>query len=140
MKTDDFDETPSDEAEEAPELRTEEYVDFESLKEKVKRFVRERDWEKYHNPKDIAIDIAVEASELLELFQWMKDSESEKIKENEEVMQKIKDEVADVISACLHMANALDLNIAEIVVSKLKQTEKKYPKDKYKGIWKKPSE
>lgn len=118
----------------------EEYMDFEKLKAKVKHFVRERDWEKYHTPKDIAIDIAVEAGELLELFQWMKDSESEKVRENEDIMQKIRDEVADVISACLHMANALDLDIAKIVLSKLKEAESKYPKEKYRGFWEKPGE
>ena len=136
MKTDDFDEAPNEEAEEAPELRTDEYVDFESLKEKVKRFVRDRDWEKYHNPKDIAIDIAVEAGELLELFQWMKDSDSSKVKDNDVLMERIEGELADVLNYCMSLANALDIDLARIILSKLKQAEKKYPRDKVKGAWK----
>lgn len=116
----------------------EEYMDFEKLKTKVRKFVRERDWEKYHTPKDLAVAIAVEAGELLELFQWMKDSESENVKENKHLMERIEGELADVISHCLNMANALDLDIADIVLSKLKKSEKKYPKEKYKGIWSKP--
>lgn len=117
----------------------EEYMDFEKLKSKVKHFVRERDWEKYHTPKDLAVSIAIEAGELLELFQWMKDEESKKIKENEDLMRKVRSELADVINHCLNMANALEIDISDIVLAKLKEAEKKYPKEKYKGIWNKPS-
>ena len=116
----------------------EEYMDFDKLKSKVRKFVRERDWEKYHTPKDLAIAISIEANELLEIFQWMKDNESGNVKENKQLMQRIESELADVISHCLNMANALDLDISEIVLSKLKKSEKKYPKEKYKGIWSKP--
>ena len=122
------------------EFESEEYMDFEKLKSKVKHFVRERDWEKYHTPKDIAIDIAVEAGELLEIFQWMKENETDKIKENEQLMARIKSEVADVISACLDMANILDLDIADIVLAKLKENERKYPVDKFKGSRRKYNE
>ena len=117
----------------------EEYMDFEKLKNKVKHFARERDWEKYHTPKDLAIAIAVEAGELLEIFQWMKDSETDKIKGNEQLMASIKSELADVINFCLNMANVLEIDIADIVLSKLKEAERKYPKDKYKGVWSKPT-
>lgn len=116
----------------------EEYMDFEKLKSKVRHFVRERDWEKYHTPKDLAIAIAVEAGELLDLFQWMKDSEMDKIKGNKNLMERIESELADVINHCLSMANALDIDIGKIVLAKLKETERKYPKEKYKGIWNKP--
>lgn len=122
------------------EFESEEYMDFEKLKSKVKHFVRERDWEKYRTPKDIAIDIAVEAGELLEIFQWMKDSEMDKIKENEQLMARIKSEVADVISACLNMANALDLDVADMVLAKLKKDEKRYPINEFRGSRRNPSE
>jgi dCTP diphosphatase len=122
------------------EFEPDEYMDFEKLKSRVKHFVRERDWEKYHTPKDLAIAIAVEAGELLELFQWMKESEMEKIRENENLMERIKSELADVINHCLSMANVLDINIADTVLSKLKEAERKYPKEKYKGVWVKPNE
>ena len=125
------------EAEETPELRTEEYVDFESLKKKIRHFVRERDWDKYHNPKDIAIAIAVEAGELLELFQWMKESEVADVKDNGQLMEKIESELADVLNLCINMADRLDLDIGGIVLNKLKEAEKKYPKEKYKGKWEK---
>ena len=115
-------------------------MDFESLKEKVGHFVRERDWEKYHNPKDLAIAISVEAGELLELFQWMKESEVAKAKENGELMEKIEGELADILNYCLSMANALDIDMARIILAKLREAEKKYPKERFRGEWKKPSD
>ena len=121
----------------AAELREkDEYVDFESLKERVRHFVRERDWEKYHNPKDLAVAISVEAGELLELFQWMKESDASAIKENSQAMQKIEGELADILNYCMSLANVLDINLSRIVLSKLKEAEKKYPKEKFKGEWK----
>jgi NTP pyrophosphatase (non-canonical NTP hydrolase) len=126
------------ETEENGEFKSEEYVDFDSLKEKVRHFVRERDWEKYHNPKDLAVAISVEAGELLELFQWMKESEVAKISENGQMMEKIEGELADILNYCLSLANALDIDLGRIVLSKLREAERKYPKDKYKGVWKRP--
>jgi len=116
----------------------EEYVDFEKLKEKVGRFVRERDWEKYHNPKDLAVAISVEAGELLELFQWMKESDVAKIRENSRLIESIEGELADILNFCISMANALDIDLGKIVASKLREAERKYPKEKYKGTWNKP--
>jgi NTP pyrophosphatase (non-canonical NTP hydrolase) len=124
-------------SEEQEQQERDEYVDFDSLREKVRHFVRERDWEKYHNPKDIAISIAVEAGELLEIFQWMQPDEVAKIKENGQSMERIKEELADVINHCISLADNLDLDIPTLVIEKLKKVEKKYPKDKYKGVWKK---
>lgn len=125
--------------EEEPETSgTDEYVNIDRLKAKVKHFVRERDWEKFHTPKDLAIAIAVEAGELLEIFQWMKDSETSKVRENKILMERIESDLADVINYCLSMANALDLDLAKIVFAKLKENERKYPKEKYKGEWSKP--
>jgi NTP pyrophosphatase (non-canonical NTP hydrolase) len=125
------------EAEETPELKKDEYVDFESLKKRIRHFVRERDWEKYHNPKDIAVAIAVEAGELLELFQWMKESEVAEVKSNGQLMERIEGELADVLNLCINMADRLDLDIGRIVLNKLKEAERKYPKEKYRGAWKK---
>lgn len=127
-------------SEEQAEREREEYVDFDSLKDKVKKFVRERDWEKYHNPKDIAISIAVEAGELLEIFQWMQPDELAKVKDNEQVVEKIRGELADVINHCISLANNLDLDIPTLAVDKLKRAEKKYPKEKFMGVWQKPEQ
>ncbi len=122
------------------EPETDEYVNIETLKERVRRFVRKRDWEKYHNPKDLAIAIAVEAGELLELFQWMRESESEKVRENESLMERIKSELADILNYCLSMANALDLDLTKTILEKIGENERKYPENKFKGVWRKYNE
>ncbi|EKN69276.1 MazG nucleotide pyrophosphohydrolase [Neobacillus bataviensis LMG 21833] len=95
---------------------------------KIIEFRNERDWKQYHNPKDLAISISLEASELLENFQWRGSEEavSEKI-------GNIKDELADVLIYSLLLANELDLDIQQIVESKIEKNKVKYPVEKAYG-------
>jgi len=89
-----------------------EYVDFEKLKEKLRHFTRRRDWEKFETPKDLAIAISVEAGELLEMFQWLKESDMKSIKENEQVRERIKSELEEVVRNCFSMAKALGIELS----------------------------
>lgn len=92
-------------------------------------YVNERDWKKYHKPKDIAISVAIESSELLELFQWKPDPlESGKL--DRELKARIGEELADIViySAC--MANALDIDLSEVLLHKIKKNSRKYPAGK----------
>ena len=99
---------------------------------KLIEFRDERDWLQFHNPKDIALAISVEAGELLELFLW---------KQPEEVDQeKIKEELADVFAFAFLLANKYELDIKQIVLNKIKQNGEKYPIDKSKGTAKKYNE
>jgi NTP pyrophosphatase (non-canonical NTP hydrolase) len=98
-----------------------EKVSISELKSILARFNAERNWEKYHNLKDLAIAIAVEAGELLELFMW---SNNQEIKLNE----KIKEEFADVFIYLIDFAIAAKLDISEAIGEKLKKNEIKYPK------------
>lgn len=94
----------------------------------ILKFRDERDWGKFHNPKDLAISISLEAAELLEVFQWSgKDTVCEK------KIEKIKEELADVIIYCVHMADACNLDIAEIVQEKMRINGQKYPMEKVYG-------
>jgi len=98
-------------------------TDFQQL---VDSYVSERDWKKYHKPKDIAISMAIESSELLELFQWKPDPlESGKL--DKKLKGRIGEELADVIiySAC--MANALDIDLSEALLDKIQKNKRKYP-------------
>lgn len=96
------------------------------------RFRDERDWQQFHNSKDLAVAISIEASELLELFLW---------KGNEEVdRDKLKAELADVLSFCLLLAEKHGLNVAEIIQEKIEQNNNKYPVSKAKGSAKKYNE
>ncbi|MCS0791560.1 nucleotide pyrophosphohydrolase [Cytobacillus firmus] len=105
---------------------------MEALIKKIVNFRNERNWGQFHNPKDLAISLNLEASELLENFQW-KDSE-EAVKQN---LSNIKEELADTIIYSLLLANELNLDVEEIILDKLAKNEKKYPVEKAYGSNKK---
>lgn len=97
---------------------------MEELKEKIIKFQKERDWEQFHSPENLAKSISIEAGELLEHFQW----------DNKFNKEEVADELADVLNYCILMAYELDLNIDEIILNKMEKTAKKYPIEKCKGI------
>ena len=94
----------------------------------ILKFRDDRDWKQFHNPKDLAISISLEAAELLELFQWSGENTGIEGKEN-----KIREELADVINYCVLMADACGMDIDEIVQEKIKVNNQKYPVEKAKG-------
>lgn len=94
----------------------------------ILKFRDDRDWKQFHNPKDLAISISLEAAELLEVFQW---SGSDTSSDNKQ--EKIKEELADVINYCVFMADACGLDIDEIVQEKIRVNNEKYPVSKAKG-------
>lgn len=106
---------------------------IEDLKNTVRRFALERDWEQYHNPKDLAEAICIEAAELLQLFQWIKSEESRKVKTDSSTVKRVREELADVVIYCLSIANTLEVNLTKAVLEKLELNKKKYPADLYKG-------
>ena len=95
---------------------------------KILKFRDDRDWKQFHNPKDLAISISLEAAELLEVFQWSGTDVS-----NEGKQDKIKEELADVVNYCVLMADACELDLDEIVQEKIKINVRKYPVEKAKG-------
>ena len=94
------------------------------------KFQKERDWKQFHTPDNLAKSISIEAAELLEHFQWGEEYD----------INEVAEELADVLIYCLYMANALDLNIKEIIVNKMEKNAVKYPVDKSKGNSKKYTE
>lgn len=96
--------------------------------DQILKFRDDRDWKQFHNPKDLAISISLEAAELLEVFQWSAEDVtcSDKI-------DKIKEELADVANYCALMADACGLDLDEIIREKIKRNEEKYPIEKSKG-------
>lgn len=94
----------------------------------VLKFRDDRDWKQFHNPKDLAISISLEAAELLEVFQWS----AEDVK-CENKIERIKEELADVVNYCILMADACGLDLDEIVGEKIKKNNEKYPVDKAYG-------
>lgn len=106
--------------------------DINQILGELRRFNEERDWDQFHNGKDLAIAISLEASELLECFLWKSPEEAK--------LEKIREELADVLSYAFQMADKYDLDIKEIMLDKLKQNAKKYPADKARGSAKKYNE
>jgi dCTP diphosphatase len=105
-----------------------------SLKALVRNFVNERRWEKYHNPKDVAESICIEAAELLEIFQWVSGKESLSWRNVTHKTDQIREELADVLIYCLSMANAMDIDLSEAVLKKVENNNIKYPVKEYRGI------
>ncbi|ODM52185.1 nucleotide pyrophosphohydrolase [Elizabethkingia meningoseptica] len=99
--------------------------DIKFLTEKIKQFNKERDWDQFHTPKDLAIALNIETSELLDLFLW---------KRNENVnVEKVKEEMADIFMYAFNIADKFGLDINEIIENKLKINAQKYPVEKAKG-------
>lgn len=88
----------------------------------IKKFRDDRDWSQFHNPKDLALSISLEASELLEIFQW-----SGSDLECRDKLDKIKEELADVLCYCVLMADRCGLDMDEIIKEKMKKNGEKYP-------------
>lgn len=92
--------------------------------ERIKKFRDDRDWQQFHTPSNLAKAISIESGELLEEFLWDNDNFN---------LKNVKEELADVMIYCIHMANALDVNIEDIINMKMDKNELKYPVEKAKG-------
>ena len=96
------------------------------------KFRNDRDWEQFHNSKDLALAISIESAELLELFLWKKAEDADK--------EKIKEELADVFSFAFLLAHKYNLDVKSIILEKIEKNAKKYPVDKSRGTAKKYDE
>lgn len=101
---------------------------YKKVVERIRRFCDERDWSQFHDPKNLAISLQLEASEVLELFQWTKDNQLKEGKESE-----ISDELADVFYWLIMLANYYDINLTDALEKKMAENEAKYPVEKAKG-------
>lgn len=104
----------------------------EEIIDELIKFRNERDWEQFHNAKDLALAINIEAGELLELFLWKKFEDANR--------EKVKEELADIFSFAFLLAEKYEFDVKDIVLEKIKTNKKKYPVDKAKGTSKKYDE
>ena len=111
---------------------------IKELQQLITTFRDERDWKQFHNPKDLAIALVLEASEILEHFLWKKDTEIDQRVDSH--YNDIQDEVADVAIYLIELCDILDIDLSEAVQSKMDKNTKKYPVEKSKGNAKKYSE
>ena len=98
---------------------------LEQVMQRIDKFNKDRDWDKFHSPSNLSKSISIEANELLECFQW---------NDNEYDVEQVKEELADVMNYCIVLADKLGVDMKEIILNKLAKTELKYPVEKAKGV------
>ncbi|HEX3726217.1 MAG TPA: nucleotide pyrophosphohydrolase [Pirellulales bacterium] len=105
------------------------------LRQWLDRFVEERDWHQFHTPKNLAMALAIEAAELMEHFQWLDPQESRAVAHDPPRKSAVGEELADVLSYVLALANALDIDLADALREKMIKNAQKYPADEFRGRW-----
>src|SRR5688572_265182 len=110
-------------------------LDLKDIAQRLEHFARERDWEKFHSPKNLAMALSVETSELLELFQWLSEEQSRRL--SPEALKAVSEEAADILLYLIRLSDKLDIDLAAAVRDKLAINAKKYPVHKARGTSKK---
>lgn len=106
---------------------------FQSILKKIKKFRDDRDWQQFHNPKDMIEAMVIEASELLELFLWKTPEESEQFLRKKKNLEEVSDELADIAWFLFEFADNFGIDIEKAIEKKLNKNAKKYPVEKSKG-------
>jgi len=101
------------------------------LRDALRRFAAERDWDQFHSPKNLATALCVEAAELLEHFQWLSDDRSKSL--STEQLQKVQEEMGDVLLYLIRLADKLNVNLLEAARNKIGVNAQKYPAEKARG-------
>jgi NTP pyrophosphatase (non-canonical NTP hydrolase) len=103
------------------------------LKNAMRQFVAERNWEPFHSPKNLSMGAAVEAAELMEHFQWVDNDTSRQVMHDPVKLSEVADEMADVACYLLALSNTLGIDLSEAILAKLAKNAVKYPADRYRG-------
>ncbi|NNT94960.1 nucleotide pyrophosphohydrolase [Stutzerimonas nitrititolerans] len=107
------------------------------IQDRLAQFSLERDWDKFHAPKNLAIALSVECSELLEEFQWLTEEDSACVMNDPDQAARIRDELADITAYLLQLAGKLSVDLEDAVLKKIEKNAAKYPVEKFKGSAKK---
>jgi NTP pyrophosphatase (non-canonical NTP hydrolase) len=108
---------------------------IDELRRLVAEFVRERNWEQFHTPKNLAMALSIEAAELMEHFQWLTPDESAALSRQPDKLAPVADELADVTCYLLALCNALSIDLASAVRGKMQKNVAKYPAAEFRGRW-----
>ncbi|MBN1441787.1 MAG: nucleotide pyrophosphohydrolase [Planctomycetes bacterium] len=103
------------------------------LRKVVARFVEERDWSRFHDPKNLSMALGIEVGELMEHFQWLRSDQLAEVLESPEAMAEVREEVADIAWYLLSLANALGIDLASAMEAKMAKNRAKYPPESYRG-------
>lgn len=109
-----------------------------SLRDSLRAFAAQRDWDQFHSPKNLAVALCVEAAELLQNFQWVTEDQSTTL--SSEVAARVREEMADVLLYLIRLADKLDVNLLEAAASKIQLNAQRYPIEKARGSSRKYTE
>jgi dCTP diphosphatase len=110
---------------------TDEIRDLAGLRDRLRAFVAERDWDQFHSPKNLSMALAVEAAELVEIFQWLTEAESAVLDEDRRV--RVEAELADILVYLVRIADRLDVDLLQAAAIKLEENARKYPAERVRG-------
>lgn len=105
------------------------------IKGAIAEFIKERDWEQFHSPKNLSMSITIEAAELMELFQWMDVDEARSRSMQPDCRRRIEEEIADIAIYILSLCNTLGLDLSSCIERKIEKNRRKYPRERYRGKW-----
>ncbi|MEK6677223.1 MAG: nucleotide pyrophosphohydrolase [Planctomycetota bacterium] len=117
---------------ESPEMK-DSSTTLADLKKLVADFVGERDWQPFHDPKNLSASIAIEAAELMEHFQWLRSDQLPSIENNPVARAAIEEELADIVAYVLSFATRMKIDLSSALEAKMRKNAEKYPADKFKG-------
>ncbi len=113
--------------------------ELQAIRERLRRFVAERNWERYHSPKNLAMALGVEAGELMALFRWMTTEESRRALRDPALREKLADEIADVAICLLELCDAAELDLGQTLTSKIEKNAAHYPANVARGRPERPA-
>ena len=108
-------------------------IDLGKIKQTMREFAKERDWEQFHSPKNIATALSVETAELLEIFQWMPENDSREIMKNGDQAKKVREEMADIFYYLIRLSDILEIDLEKEFEHKMTINREKYPVSLAKG-------
>jgi dCTP diphosphatase len=109
----------------------------DDLKSLMAGFIAERQWEPFHDPKNLSTSIAIEAAELMEHFQWLRSDQLESVQGDERTMREVREEVADILAYLLSFATRMNIDLSAALEDKMRKNAAKYPAEDYRGRFRK---
>ena len=106
-------------------------MNYKKINNEIKNFVNERDWDQFHSPKNLSMALSVEASELVEIYQWQKEDDYKT--DDVKIKDAVKDELVDIFFYLMRMCHKTNIDLEKSFYEKMEKNRKKYPIEKYKG-------
>ncbi len=108
-------------------------ISIEEMKKRSSNFVKNREWDRYHTPKNLSMALTIEATELMEIFQWVDNDTSKDLLKNRETLQSVKDELGDIMHCLIRLSDVMEIDLIQAYFDKMKKNEEKYPIHLSKG-------